>query len=137
MKVQIIDIGNSKGIRIPQALLKQGRFADEAELEVADGALILKRLADPQAVPSFEALAGLDDRTIQAVLRKLTGADLLTALVGASEEVKAAVARNLSDRVRGYLIPTVERLERGDARDLIIERSRNAVSEAMVEITRG
>jgi hypothetical protein len=30
----------------------------------------------------------------------------------------------------------VKKLERGDARDLIIERSRNAVSEAFMEVMR-
>ena len=31
----------------------------------------------------------------------------------------------------------VERLEKGDAKDLIIERSRNAISEALMEVVKG
>jgi hypothetical protein len=40
----------------------------------------------------------------------------------------------LSERVRDYVKPKVARLEKGDARDLIIERSRNQISEALMEV---
>jgi antitoxin component of MazEF toxin-antitoxin module len=136
MKVSIVDIGNSKGIRIPQAILKQVAFADEAELEVLEGKIVLRRLVDPAQVPDFSSLASMDDQTIQRVLRKVSGADLITAMVGAEEPVKQAVYRNLSKRVFEYVKATVARLEGGDARDLIIERSRNAVSEAFMEVVR-
>ena len=59
--------------------------------------------------------------------RLVSGVDLLTALVGAKTDIKAAIYRNLSPRVKQYLVPTVERLENGDAKDLIIERSRNII----------
>ena len=42
MKVGIISLGNSKGIRIPKALLEQSRFNKEAELEVQGNALLIK-----------------------------------------------------------------------------------------------
>ena len=42
MKVGIISIGNSKGIRIPKAILEQCRFNKEAELEVQGNALLIK-----------------------------------------------------------------------------------------------
>jgi antitoxin component of MazEF toxin-antitoxin module len=134
MKVSIIDIGNSKGIRIPQAVLKQVAFAEEAELEVAEGKIILRRLVDPSQVPEFASLAAADDQTIQRVLRKVSGADLITALVGAEDEVKQAVYRNMSGRAGAYVKSAVARMERGDARDLIIERSRNAVSQAFLDV---
>jgi antitoxin component of MazEF toxin-antitoxin module len=136
VKVSIVDIGNSKGIRIPQAILKQVSFADEAELEVAEGKIILRRLVDPAQVPDFTSLASADDQTIQRVLRKVSGADMITALVGADDEVKQAVYRNMSERAGDYVKAKVGKLERGDARDLIIERSRNAVSEAFMEVIR-
>ncbi len=133
MKVSIVEIGNSKGIRIPQAVLKQVAFADEVEMEVAEGKIVLRRLVDPAQVPDFSALAETDDQTIQRILRKVSGSDLITSLVGAEPPVKEAVYRNLSERVREYVKAKVKKLEGGDARDLIIERSRNAVSEAFME----
>jgi antitoxin component of MazEF toxin-antitoxin module len=137
MRVQIIDIGNSKGIRIPQAILKQAVFGDEIELEVSEGKIILKRTVDMNFVPAFSELPKLDDASIQQILRKISGVDLLTALIGASKAVKNSVYRNISPRVKQYLAPTVERLEKGDAKDLLIERSRNLICEALMDVVKG
>jgi antitoxin MazE len=42
MKVSIISVGNSKGIRIPKSILEQCRFDKEAELEVENNIIVLK-----------------------------------------------------------------------------------------------
>lgn len=42
MKVGIISVGNSKGIRIPKAILEQCSFNKEAELEVQGSTLLIK-----------------------------------------------------------------------------------------------
>ena len=132
MRVQIVEIGNSRGIRIPQAILKQVSFAEEVEMEVGDGKITLRRLIDPSVVPELSAISTMDDRTIQRILRKIKGSDLITSLIGAESSVKEAVYRNLSERVREYVKAKVGKLEKGDARDLIIEQSRNAFSEAIM-----
>ncbi len=44
MKVNIVTIGNSKGIRIPKAIIEQCNFTDQADLEVRDGRLIITRV---------------------------------------------------------------------------------------------
>lgn len=136
MRVQIVEIGNSKGIRIPQAILKQVSFADEVEMEVADGKITLRRMVDSAMVPELSDLATLDDPTIQRVLKRVKGSDLITSLIGMDSAAKEAVYRNLSDRVREYVKSKVKRLEKGDARDLIIEQSRNAFSEAILQALR-
>jgi antitoxin component of MazEF toxin-antitoxin module len=136
MRIPIIDIGNSKGIRIPQAILKQARFGQEVELDLSEGGITLKRAAGAAFAPDFDQIPNMDDESIQRLLRSISGIDLMTALVGARPEVKEPLYRNLSPRAREYLQPTVERLESGDARDLIIERSRNLVCEAMIALSR-
>lgn len=136
MRVSIVEIGNSKGIRIPQAVLKQVLFSDEVEMEVTDGKIILRRLVDPSVVPDFSAVASMDDLAIQRTLRKMKMFDLIASLIGAEEEIKTALYRNLSNRVCKYVKSKVEMLEKGDARDLIIEQSRNAFSEAVMESAR-
>jgi hypothetical protein len=136
MRVPIVDIGNSKGIRIPQAILKQVQFAGEVEMEVSEGRITLRRSLDPSFVPEFRSIASLDDPTIQRILRKIGGSDLITALVGAEKKVKEAIYRNLSARAKSYVVPTVARLEKGDVRDLIIERSRNLLCEALLDVMR-
>lgn len=134
MRVPIIDIGNSKGIRIPQAILKQALFGDEVEMDVSDGKITLRRSINPTIIPDFTSIASMDDLTIQRMLRKINGTDLITALIDADKSIKEAIYRNLSDRVKNYVKSKVSKLEKGDARDLIIERSRNMISEAFMEV---
>ncbi|MEZ5690439.1 MAG: AbrB/MazE/SpoVT family DNA-binding domain-containing protein [Rickettsiales bacterium] len=43
MKVDIIKIGNSQGIRIPKAILKQCGFNGSVDLRVEDGDLVLAK----------------------------------------------------------------------------------------------
>lgn len=49
MEVKLIDIGNSKGIRIPKAILQQVGLQDYVELEVQDSQLILRPKHNPRA----------------------------------------------------------------------------------------
>ncbi|MGD0886972.1 MAG: AbrB/MazE/SpoVT family DNA-binding domain-containing protein [Thermodesulfovibrionales bacterium] len=42
MKVNIVSIGNSKGIRIPKSILEQCNFNKEADLEVENNKLVIK-----------------------------------------------------------------------------------------------
>lgn len=42
MRVNIVSIGNSKGVRIPKAILEQCSFNNEAEIEVQNNHLIIK-----------------------------------------------------------------------------------------------
>lgn len=42
MKINIITIGNSKGIRIPKTILKQCHLDKEAELETEEDKIIIK-----------------------------------------------------------------------------------------------
>jgi antitoxin MazE len=43
MKTQIIQIGNSQGIRIPKVLLEDSGLAGEVELEVTEDGLLIRR----------------------------------------------------------------------------------------------
>ncbi|MBN2736934.1 MAG: hypothetical protein JXR70_08145 [Spirochaetales bacterium] len=134
MRIPIVTIGNSKGIRIPQAILKQLSFGDEIELEITEGKIILNRSTGPEIVPDFDSISQMDDVTIQRMLRKINGTDLITAMIDADQCIKEVLYRNLSERVRNYVKAKVDKLEKGDARDLIIERSRNLISEAFMAL---
>ncbi len=136
MRLQVVEIGNSKGIRIPQAILKQVNFGEEVDLDVSDGKIVLRRMRNPESVFGFETLAKMDDATIAKMLQKVSITDVVTALIDTGKQVKEAVYRNLNEDVREYVKARVNRLEKGDARELIIERSRNVISEAFVELLR-
>ncbi len=49
MHIDIVAIGNSKGIRIPKALLEQCGFGERADMRVDDGKLILSPCKAPRA----------------------------------------------------------------------------------------
>jgi len=42
MKLRLVSIGNSRGLRIPKAILEQCRLENEVELEIEAGRLIIK-----------------------------------------------------------------------------------------------
>jgi len=42
MKVSLVSIGNSKGIRIPASVIKECGLGDELEMRVENGAVVLK-----------------------------------------------------------------------------------------------
>lgn len=48
MQVDIIAIGNSRGIRIPKALLEQCAFGKSVEITIENKQLILKKPAKPK-----------------------------------------------------------------------------------------
>jgi len=43
MKTHLIRIGNSRGVRLPKAIIAQAGLTDEVELGVRDGAVIIAR----------------------------------------------------------------------------------------------
>jgi antitoxin MazE len=48
-KTRIVQIGNSKGIRVPKALLDQAQLPDEIELQAERGRLIVRAAQGPRA----------------------------------------------------------------------------------------
>ncbi len=48
MRVAIVSVGNSKGVRLPKAVLAQCGFSGSAEMEVKDGAIVLRPVATPR-----------------------------------------------------------------------------------------
>ena len=69
MKVKIVKIGNSRGIRIPKVLLRQTGIDDEVNLEVEDNQIILRPLKKSVREGwnnSFIKMAEMnDDRLVQ------------------------------------------------------------------------
>lgn len=49
MKTNVVRIGNSRGIQIPQKLLEQCQLEDEGELEVVNNQLIVRPVATPRS----------------------------------------------------------------------------------------
>ena len=49
MKTRLVRIGNSRGVRLPKAIIAQAGLTDEVELGVQDGAVIIARATSPRA----------------------------------------------------------------------------------------
>ena len=48
MRIELIRIGNSRGVRIPKAVIEQCGFGDSVDLRVEDGRVILARDRNPR-----------------------------------------------------------------------------------------
>ena len=68
MKVNIVKIGNSQGIRIPKPLLEQTGLSGKVELVVKDGTLVIQHVHAVRAnwEEAFADMASLgDDRLME------------------------------------------------------------------------
>jgi len=63
MKAQIIQIGNSQGIRIPKMMLEETGLSGEVELEAQPDGLLIRSVKKPRGTwdAQFKAMADLDD----------------------------------------------------------------------------
>jgi len=63
MKAQIIQIGNSQGIRIPKSILEESKIKGEVELEVCPDGILIRNIQKPRGDwdAVFKSLADTDD----------------------------------------------------------------------------
>ncbi len=63
MKAQIIQIGNSQGIRIPKVLLEESGISGEVEVELHPDGIMIRKAQKPRAgwEDAFRAMAENDD----------------------------------------------------------------------------
>lgn len=70
MRSQIIQIGNSQGIRIPKILLEQSGISGEVEIDVSDRGILIRNAATPRSGwdEAFRTIAENDaDDTVESV----------------------------------------------------------------------
>lgn len=49
MRARLVQIGNSRGVRLPKPLLQEAGLTDEVEIRVRKGAIIIERVGQPRA----------------------------------------------------------------------------------------
>jgi antitoxin MazE len=49
MRVRIVRIGNSRGIRLPKPLIEQAGLGEEVELRVKEGTILIQSFTEPRA----------------------------------------------------------------------------------------
>jgi len=91
----------------------------------------------------FADIVKLDDRAVQSVMREVLTADLAMALMGASDEVRDKIMRNLSERASQNLTEEIELLgpvrvqQVEQARDVIITAIRTLEEAGTIVVSRG
>ena len=91
----------------------------------------------------FDDIHTLTDKEIQVLLREVEQKDLVIALKAASEEVRAKILNNMSDRVRQFITDEMEFLgpmrlsEVEDVQLRIVQKLRQLEDQGVVTITRG
>lgn len=48
MRTRIVRIGNSRGVRIPKALLEESGLSDEVDISVRDGTIVIAAASRPR-----------------------------------------------------------------------------------------
>src|SRR5881628_1764571 len=63
MKAQIVQIGNSQGLRIPKILLEESGIRGEVELEICAEGILIRNISKPRSDwdAKFRSLADHDD----------------------------------------------------------------------------
>ncbi|QQS34354.1 MAG: AbrB/MazE/SpoVT family DNA-binding domain-containing protein [Acidobacteriota bacterium] len=63
MKAQIIQIGNSQGLRLPKMMLEESGISGEVDLELRDEGILIKRSGKPREGwdAAFRSIAENDD----------------------------------------------------------------------------
>lgn len=61
-KARLVRIGNSRGVRLPKPLIEQAGLSDEVELEVRQGAIVIRPADGPRTgwADAAAALAATD-----------------------------------------------------------------------------
>jgi len=91
----------------------------------------------------FGDIVGLDDRSVQQVLRQVDAGDLALALKGVNEAVKAKITSNLSARAAENLIEEVELLgavrlaQVEEAQQSVIRTIRQLEEQGQIMVRRG
>jgi len=48
MRIDLVKIGNSQGIRLPKAIIEQAQLTDKLDLEVSEGAIVIRSAKRPR-----------------------------------------------------------------------------------------
>ena len=69
MKTQIIQIGNSQGIRIPKVLLEESRISGDVDLELHPDGILIRKAQRPREgwEEAFRAIAENDEDELDSL----------------------------------------------------------------------
>ncbi len=134
MKISIIRIGNSKGIRIPQDILQQCQIEEEVDLDIIGRTIKLTPVEKRKYDMTFQNISRMNDQDIQSMLKRVDLTTLAFSLVGADKTIVERIFRNMSQRAANLAQSEIDRLSGMDPKQLIIEMHRARINNAIQEI---
>jgi len=72
MRARLVQIGNSRGVRLPKPLLEEAGLTDEVEIRARKGAIVIERVGRPRtgwAEAARQLRKRNDDRLVGAPVR--------------------------------------------------------------------
>ena len=129
MKMQIVKIGNSKGIRIPSVMLKQCGIEKDVDVEVVDGAIVIKASKSENINLKFHKVEDMTDYDIQLMLRATDMNSLAASLAGANDKCKERVFKNMSKRAYEEIVERIENFEKMKPMELLSEISKSTTEK--------
>jgi len=129
---KVVEIVKSLDFKTLETILNELRGIDPDLASVIEAQLF-----------TFEDLVGLDDRSLQLLLREIDMKDLSMALKTASEELKDKFLKNLSERAREMLIEDMEVMGPVRVKDIegaqqrIVDAAKRLESEGKIILRQG
>ena len=134
MKIPVVQIGNSKGIRIPQPILRQCNIDEEVELEVDRENIVLKPVYKKEYDISFDNVSELEDKDIIEMLKRTDVVTLAISLIGADDASKNKFFKNMSKRAHELFVKEIEKFSSMNAIQLIVEMHRARINRTFTDI---
>jgi flagellar motor switch protein FliG len=127
MNIPVVNIGNSKGFRIPQMVLKECNIHEEVELKIHEGNIMLIPIRKREFSTSFENIPKMTDMEIQLMLRQTDPVTLAIALADADKKIKEKIYMNMSEKAKEMIKTDIKRIEKMDAKQIFIEIQRGKI----------
>lgn len=133
MSVQVAENGILNGIEIVRADYDRLFMHNTAPVK---SRVVLRRMPETDKVYGYDTISISDDASVKRMLEKISLTDLVISSIGAEPETMDAIYRNMSEKTRSHVKTILARLASGNVIDLLVERSRNMISEAFIEMIR-
>ena len=131
MELSIIEIGNSKGIRIPKPILEQCNIKDNVTLSIENNSIVIKPIEKRSFSNTFENIPNMSDLDIQLMLRNIDATTLAISLAGSKDDIKNKIFNNLSKNAYEVIIQKIKNIEENDVKNILIEMNREKLLRAV------
>jgi hypothetical protein len=136
MSIHLMEVVPEVNAEYARMVAMQAVDERRAIVEAKESKSAYKRPVDKSRLTGFETVALIDSATICRMIKKVSLADLVMALTGAEKRIKESILGNMPEKLREVAEITVCKMESGLLPYHVIERCRDIISDAFLEIMR-